>query len=99
MSGGESGRETLREDHGEAVGKADGRNKGESDRGFVTGVKEDGNRAESSHKSLKISFRDKVVGASEPKKFVLDDDLDGDTLAVVQERQGDSPPRITFTDE
>ncbi|MED6211893.1 hypothetical protein PIB30_077946 [Stylosanthes scabra] len=34
--------------------------------------------------TFKISFRDKVVGNSEPTRFVLDDDMDMDNLALVE---------------
>nr|XP_025625511.1 uncharacterized protein LOC112717783 [Arachis hypogaea] len=59
-----------------------------------TGVKEGEN------KGLKVSFRDKVIGASKPKPLCMDGALVGDRLATVQGKQGDSkPPSVTFSEE
>ncbi|MED6217565.1 hypothetical protein PIB30_018959 [Stylosanthes scabra] len=52
---------------------------------------EDGQRDASLRKVFKVFFRDKIVDASEPKKFVLHDDLDGDRLALVEKRHGNAP--------
>ncbi|MED6172451.1 hypothetical protein PIB30_050212 [Stylosanthes scabra] len=59
----------------------------EGTRGRVFGGLHPMIRANFTNKSFKVSFRDKVVGAPEPKPFLLDDSLDGDRLAVVQQRQ------------
>ncbi|QHO08433.1 RNA-directed DNA polymerase [Arachis hypogaea] len=68
-------------------------NKGESREGVASGVKD-------VLKQGRVSFRDKVVGASSSTILEALDLLDGDRLASVQGKQGDSsPPSITFTEE
>nr|XP_025647686.1 uncharacterized protein LOC112742662 [Arachis hypogaea] len=100
MESGESGGESSRVAHSEAAGHVGGRNKGESGGGHASGEKEgikgDGNKTQ----SQRISFRDKVVGASARRALEVADSLDGDKMATVVGKQGDSEiPTVTFTEE
>ena len=48
--------------------------------------------------TIKISFWDKVLGSSSPLSFSIDEDLDGDSLVVVQWKDGNKLlPRVSFS--
>ncbi|MED6125951.1 hypothetical protein PIB30_073494 [Stylosanthes scabra] len=78
--------------HGKAAGNAGGSNKGESDGGVLQVLRR---RFQGPH--LQRSTR-RVVGATALKLFVMEHLLDGDKLATIEGKQGDSsPPSVTFT--
>ncbi|MED6146182.1 hypothetical protein PIB30_032220 [Stylosanthes scabra] len=103
MDSGESGEESSRVNHGETTGNAGRSDKGESEGEFASKEKEGNHKVNGCSKDnhgFKVSFRDKVVDGEAPKPFVIHDDLDGDRLAVVVERNDDSSrPKITFSEE
>ncbi|MED6210530.1 hypothetical protein PIB30_064944 [Stylosanthes scabra] len=93
---GARGVESSRVAQSEVTGNAGGSNKGESETGFASGVKERNTRVD----KVKISFRDKVVGTMEAKIMSLDADLFDDRLATITDReQHDLHPKVSFSAE
>ncbi|QHO39435.1 RNA-directed DNA polymerase [Arachis hypogaea] len=93
MSDSASRTEGSRVAQSELFGMVGRGNKRESWEGVASGVKD-------VLKQGRVSFRDKVVGASSSAILEVLDLLDGDCLASVQGKEGDSsPPSITFTEE
>ncbi|XP_016172750.1 uncharacterized protein LOC107615158 [Arachis ipaensis] len=100
MERGESGGESSRVAHSEAANHAGESNKGESGGGHASGEKEGIKGDNNKIQGQRISFRDKVVGASTRRALEVADSLDGDKMATVVGKQGDSEiPTVTFTEE
>ncbi|XP_016178012.1 uncharacterized protein LOC107620353 [Arachis ipaensis] len=90
MERGESGGESLRVAQSEAAGHAGESNKGESGGGHASGEKEEIKGDNNKIQGQRISFKDKVVGASTRRSLEVADSLDGDKMATVVEPYKDA---------